>query len=146
MKRFEERIDIEAPGDRVYAYVSDFARHGEWGGFGLEVTKDGEGPVQVGTTFSTVAKQFGTQREHSTITEMDPPTTVRLGLHGRARRRPPPVRRRRSGCDDDAGQERRVHARIVPREDHRLEDRQGIPEGLRSDLANIKARLEQGPA
>ena len=146
MKRFEERIDIEAPADRVYAYVSDFPRHGEWGGFGLEVTQDGDGPVQVGTTFSTVAKQFGTQREHSTITEMDAPTrfgwdsTGALGVvHHRF---------------DVAGQG--VTTTLTKSAEFTRESflakitgwkvGKGIPEGLRSDLANIKARLEQGPS
>ena len=72
MDRVEERTVIEAPAERIYGYVSDFSRHGEWSGHGLQVTKDRDGPVEVGTTFSTVARQFGTQREHSTITEMTP--------------------------------------------------------------------------
>jgi uncharacterized membrane protein len=72
MKRFEERITIDAPAGRVFDYFSDFARHGEWAGHGLQVTRTGDGPVAVGTTFDTVAKQFGTQRERSTITEITP--------------------------------------------------------------------------
>jgi uncharacterized membrane protein len=71
-KRYEEQISIAAPADAVYGYVSDFSKHGEWSGHGLQVTKDGDGPVGVGTTYSTVAKQFGTQKEKSTITEMTP--------------------------------------------------------------------------
>jgi hypothetical protein len=68
MKRFEERISIDAPASTVFDYVSDFTKHGEWALHGLEVTREGDGLVGVGTTFSTVAKQFGTQREKSTIT------------------------------------------------------------------------------
>ena len=30
MKRWEEITTIQAPASTVYAYVSDFARHGEW--------------------------------------------------------------------------------------------------------------------
>ena len=74
MKTYEEQISINAPADKVYAYVSDFTKHGEWGGHGLSVAKDGDGPVAVGTTFSTTASQFGTQRERSTITDMKPNT------------------------------------------------------------------------
>jgi len=74
MKTYEEQISIDAPADKVYAYVSDFTKHGEWGGHGLSVAKDGDGPVAVGTTFSTTASQFGTQRERSTITDMKPNT------------------------------------------------------------------------
>jgi uncharacterized membrane protein len=72
MQRVEERTVIAAPAETIYDYVSDFARHAEWSGHGLDVTKDGDGPVAVGSTFSTTAKQFGTQREHSTVTEMAP--------------------------------------------------------------------------
>src|SRR5258708_21607024 len=73
MKRFERSTTINAPAEKVFAYVSDFTRHGEWGGHGLAVTQDGDGPTAVGSTFSTTAKNFGTQREKSTITEMNPP-------------------------------------------------------------------------
>ena len=72
MKRVEERVTINAPASKVFEYVSDFERHGEWSGHGLQVTKETEGPVRVGSAFSTIAKQFGTQREHSTVTDLDP--------------------------------------------------------------------------
>ncbi|MFN2616393.1 MAG: SRPBCC family protein [Thermoleophilaceae bacterium] len=72
MRRFEERITINAPVEKVFAYVSDFPRHAEWAEHGLQVTKTSEGPVGVGTTYSTEAKQFGTQREQSTITDVKP--------------------------------------------------------------------------
>src|SRR6185369_8613054 len=72
MQRFEERIDVAAPVDRVYAYVSDMTTHEDWSGNGLKVTKETDGPVAVGTVYATTAKQFGTQRERRAITEMSP--------------------------------------------------------------------------
>jgi uncharacterized membrane protein len=72
VRSYEARITIGAPQETVYDYVSDFTKHPGWAGHGLRVTKDTDGPVGVGTTFSTVAKQFGTQRERSTITELEP--------------------------------------------------------------------------
>jgi uncharacterized membrane protein len=75
MKTYEEQISINAPADKVYAYVSDMTKHGEWAGHGLAVMKDADGPAQVGSTYSTTASQFGTQKEHSTITDMEPSTT-----------------------------------------------------------------------
>jgi len=72
MEAFEARTKISAPAQTVFDYVSDFTKHGEWAGHGLQVTKDSDGPVAIGSTFSTVAKQFGTQREHSTVTELEP--------------------------------------------------------------------------
>lgn len=72
MRTFEAKTAINTPIQTVFDYVSDFTKHGEWAGHGLQVTKDSEGPVAIGTTYSTVAKQFGTQREHSTVTELEP--------------------------------------------------------------------------
>ena len=72
MKRFEERTTVSVPREQVFDYVSDFSRHGEWAGHGLKVTPDGSGPVAVGSTYSTEAKQFGTQRETSTVIELTP--------------------------------------------------------------------------
>lgn len=88
MKRFERSISINAPADKVFAYVSDFNRHGEWSGHGLQVSTEGSGPIEVGTKFSTVAKQFGTQREHSTVTTLNPPVEFgweSVGALGRIR-------------------------------------------------------------
>jgi uncharacterized membrane protein len=69
-RRFEERITVNAPADKVFEYVSDFTRHSEWSGHRLEAKQEGVGAVSVGTVFATTAHQFGTQREKSTITEM----------------------------------------------------------------------------
>ena len=52
MKRWEESITIKAPADKVFSYVSDFARHGEWSGHGLQVSRADDGPVVVGTKWS----------------------------------------------------------------------------------------------
>src|SRR5256886_11951783 len=83
-------MSINAPAGQVYDYIADFTRHGEWSGHGLQVTKSTEGPVAVGSSFSTTAKQFGTQREQSTITELSPGSAFAwesTGALGRARHR-----------------------------------------------------------
>ncbi len=82
MKRFEERITIEASADRAYEYVADMTTHAEWSGNGLEVTKSSDGPIVVGTVYDTTAKQFGTQREQSTVTEMTPGQTFAWDSRG----------------------------------------------------------------
>lgn len=74
MGQWQESTTINAPADKVFAYVSDFNNHAAWSGHGLQVTKDDDGPIAVGSTYSTVAKQFGTQKEHSTITDLDSPS------------------------------------------------------------------------
>jgi len=142
VKRYEERISIDAPAGHVYDYVADFTRHGEWGGHGLKVTKSSEGPVAVGSSFSTTAKQFGTQREQSTITELSPGSAFAwesTGALGRARHR-------FSLADDGGSTTLSKSAEIVEptflAKLTRWNLSMDIPKGLNSDLANIKAHLE----
>lgn len=45
----ERSVVIEAPQDVVFGYISDFSRHTEWNHQILEVIKDSEGPMGVGT-------------------------------------------------------------------------------------------------
>lgn len=73
MKSYQAQTNIGVPPQAVFDYVSDFTKHGEWAGHGLAVTKDSDGPVAIGSTYSTTAKQFGTQKEHSAVSEFDPP-------------------------------------------------------------------------
>jgi uncharacterized membrane protein len=142
MKRFEERITVEAPADRVYEYVADMTTHAEWSGNGLEVTKSTEGPVALGTVYATTAKQFGTQREHSTVTEMTPGRAFAwdsVGALGRAHHA--------FSFSSDGG------ATAVTKSAEIVEPTflakvtgwklsKGIPAGLHRDLERIKARLE----
>jgi uncharacterized membrane protein len=142
MKRFEDKISIQAPAGRVFDYVSDFTRHGEWGGHGLEVTKSTDGPAAVGSKYSTTAKSFGTQREQSTITEITPGKTFAwdsTGALGHAHHW--------FIVSDDGGSttltkgaqivEPKFLAKLTS-----LKLGKDIPNGLHSDLANIKTKLE----
>ena len=146
MKRFEDRISIDATPDRVFAYVADFPRHGEWAGNDLEVSPGSGGPVTVGSTFSTTAKQFGTQSEQSTVTEMTPGSVFAwesTGALGRAEHR--------FTISGDAGSTTLVKAAQIV-EPTFLAKATGwklsrdIPKALHSDLANIKAHLESSGA
>jgi hypothetical protein len=146
MKRFEDRIAIQAPAGRVFDYVADFTLHGEWSQDGLQVTPSSEGPVVVGSTFSTTAHQFGTQREQSTITELAPSTTFAwesTGALGRASHR--------FSLSEDGGAtnlsksaeliEPSFLAKVTSWKLSR-----DIPKSLHSDLVNIKAHLEGSAA
>ena len=142
MKRFEESATIAAPASTVYDYVSDFTRHGEWSGHELQVTKTSDGPAQVGSTFSTTAKLFGTQRETSTITEMTPGKAFAwdsVGSLGTAHHS-------FSLAEQDGSTVVRKSAEIVQPKflakmtSWRLS--KDIPKALTSDLAKIKAKLE----
>ena len=142
MRRFEDTISISAPAGRVFDYVADFTRHGEWAGNGLEVMKSSDGPVAVGSTFSTTAKQFGTQREHSTITELTPGKAFAwdsVGALGSAHHS--------FALAEDGGATKLTKtAQIVePTTLAKMTSwklSRDIPKGLHSDLANIKARVE----
>jgi polyketide cyclase/dehydrase/lipid transport protein len=82
MARFSAETTIKASPDQVFAYVSDMTRHGEWGAYGLEVKAVSGGPVGVGSTFASTAKQFGTQRETQTVTECSPPARFAFQAKG----------------------------------------------------------------
>jgi len=143
MRRFEERSTVNAPVEQVFDYVSDFARHGEWSGHGLEVTKTSEGPVAVGTTFATVAKQFGTQREHSTITEISRAATFAWDSRGSLGR----IHHRFALAGD--GGTTTLTKGVEVAEPTFLGKVMGwrlardIPANLRKDLAQIKATVER---
>lgn len=146
MKRFEDRISIGAPAGRVFDYVSDFTRHGEWAGHGLEVMKSTDGPVAVGSTFSTTAKQFGTQREQSTITELTPGRKFAWDSTGALGR----VHHWFSVSEEGPSTTLSKGAEMV---DPTLLAKltgwklsRDIPNGIHSDLVNIKAHLEGSAA
>lgn len=143
MKRFEDRISIQASAGRVFDYVADFTRHSEWGGHGLEVKKSSEGPAAVGSTFSTTAKQFGTQREQSTITELDPSKAFAWDSTGALGR----VHHWFSLSDDGGSTTLSKGAEMVdPTFLAKVTSwklSKDIPKGIHSDLANIKAKIER---
>lgn len=57
----EVGIDIAAPPDKVYHYLSDFARHSEWSMSVATIEQVTPGPVSVGTEFKsseTIPQKF----------------------------------------------------------------------------------------
>jgi hypothetical protein len=146
MRRFEDRISIDAPATVVFDYVADFTRHGEWGGHGLEVAASSDGPTAVGSTFSTTAKQFGTQRETSTVTEITPGRAFAWDSTGALGR----VHHWFSISEDGGSTTLSKGAEMV--DPTFLAKVTGwklsrdIPKGLQSDLLNIKAHLEGSTA
>lgn len=68
----EESIHINASPETVYGYVTDISRHPEWCSNPMEMTVDG-GPVQPGTTFTSVVNAFGKETGHGKVLEMDAP-------------------------------------------------------------------------
>jgi uncharacterized membrane protein len=141
-RRWEETIDVKAPADKVWPLVSDFTRHGEWAGHGLQATKTSDGPVGVGTTYATTAKQFGTQKENSTVTAMSSPSQFEwdsrgaLGVvhHWFSLSRSGDVTTVRKGAElTQPSFLAKLSGRKIAKD---------LPKGLRADLENIKARSE----
>ncbi|HXY71160.1 MAG TPA: SRPBCC family protein [Actinomycetota bacterium] len=142
MKTFQAKTTIKAPAERVFGYVSDFSHHADWSGHGLTVTKEGDGPVAVGTTYATEAKQFGTQREHSTITELSPNSAFAWDSTGALGT----VHHSFALAESDGSTSVTKAAELTkPSFLAKLTSwklSKDIPKGLESDLAKIKVRLE----
>ncbi len=142
MKRWTEEIEINAPAEDVYSYVSDFTRHGEWAGHGLEASRVDDGPVAVGSKFATVAKQFGTQREMSTITEMSPPQEFGWISEGALGRIHHSFSLRQEADTTTLSKEADIVEPTLLAKVTMFKISRDIPKGLRQDLAKIKEVVE----
>lgn len=47
--RGERSVTISAPPEEVFEYIADFTRHDEWNHQIVDITKDSDGPIKVGT-------------------------------------------------------------------------------------------------
>ena len=65
---------VAADPEKAFAYVADFATHGQWSTEPLTVTPDADGPCKVGATYHSEVKFMGkTIKAKQTVTEYDPP-------------------------------------------------------------------------
>jgi uncharacterized protein YndB with AHSA1/START domain len=72
MATIESQLQISAPPEEVFAYLSDLEKHPEWSHC-MEIKKTSEGPVGVGTTYQSKGKNFGiTANETVEVTEYRP--------------------------------------------------------------------------
>jgi hypothetical protein len=72
-------IHIDAPQQRVYDYVADLGRHGEWASQadGMTISPDQPGPPAVGKTYAAKGTLLGKPNPSKvTITALEPPSTV----------------------------------------------------------------------
>ena len=81
-----QQVTINAPAEKVFGYVADISKHGEWGSPSqkLQVEKTSAGPVGQGSTFKSTGQQFGTQNDTVTITEYVPNQKVVYESQGKA--------------------------------------------------------------
>src|SRR5438094_887517 len=72
MPRIEKQIVVQSPPEKVYDYLADLGRHGEWAGDKLQIHQTSEGPVAVGTTFESNSSQMGKHNAIVTVTDLVP--------------------------------------------------------------------------
>ena len=141
-RRWEETIDVKAPADKIWGMVADFNRHNEFSGHGLQAEQTSDGPVGVGTTYATTAKQFGTQKEKSTITAMDTPKQFEWDSKGALGTVHHWIAMSESGGVTTVrkGAEIMQPTLLAKMTGRRIA--KDLPKGLRENLEKIKAKME----
>jgi uncharacterized protein YndB with AHSA1/START domain len=77
MQTFSAEIEIDAPPERVYEYVSDMTRHHEWAANTIRLERDGDG-------FRSWGRQVGYENRNTlTIVEQTPPMRFAFESQGR---------------------------------------------------------------
>ena len=141
----EQQIVINAPAEKVFNYVADISKHGEWGqpSQKLQVEKTSEGPIGKGSTFKSTGRQFGTQNDTVTITEYVPNEKVVYESQGKAGHIRHAFQLSPSGSGTEVTKSFDVvkagfpFALFLPMAKAFI-----IPGALSSDLQRIKAKLE----
>lgn len=71
---FSVAIDIDAPIEKVFAYVSDLTTHGEWAANPLKIETISSGAVRIGSRYRSTANSRGaTFTAELVVTELQPP-------------------------------------------------------------------------
>lgn len=143
MAEFSNALVVNCTPEKAFEYLSDVARHPEWAGNPLEIEKTSDGPIAVGSTFSSIGKLMGTHRGEVTIIELVPNEKIVYE------------------SDDDTGRVRHSillapteGGTMITKASDILEKRSLtlklaspllgmiVPRGLGQDLKSIKAQLE----
>lgn len=143
MAEFSKGLYVNCPPGKAFHYLSDISRHPEWAGNPLQIQKTSEGPIAVGSTFSSEGKLLGTHRGEVKIVELVPNEKIVYE------------------ADDDTGHVRHTillapegDGTLITKSSDILEKRAltmklaspllgfVVPRALDQDLHKIKARLE----
>ncbi len=76
MPRLSSETTINAPPERVFAYLADLPRHSEWAAHPLQIERTSEGPVGAGSTFRSSARFMGSHNAELKVTEFTPPSRL----------------------------------------------------------------------
>jgi uncharacterized protein YndB with AHSA1/START domain len=143
MAEFSKALVVDCTPEQAFEYLADIARHPEWANNPLEIEKTSEGPIAVGSTFSSIGKQMGTHRGEVKIVELVPNEKIVYE------------------SDDDTGRLRHTFL-LAPSDGGAMITKSGqvleaksllmkvaspifglvVPRGLDQDLRSIRARLE----
>jgi len=73
---YDYKIAIDASPEKVFEYVSDFTKHGEWTN-DLHIEAVSDGPIAVGSEYKSVGELMGKQLANKVIiTEFDAPNRI----------------------------------------------------------------------
>ena len=77
---FSVAVEIDAPPQRVFAYLADLPKHGEWSANPLSIDSASPGPVGVGSRYRSSAEFNGLQFVADLrVTIYDPPSRFGFG-------------------------------------------------------------------
>ncbi|MPZ49553.1 MAG: hypothetical protein GEU75_09695 [Dehalococcoidia bacterium] len=83
----KSQVWIAATPRRVFAYLADLTKHGEWSTHKLSIEAEGDGPLGVGSRFVSHGEQFGQSLTDTlTVTEYEPGRRFVFESAGRAGR------------------------------------------------------------
>ena len=84
MSAIRAKIQVDAPPERVFGVLSDFADHGSWANqkAGLKVTPASDGPLAVGSAFRSEQTFAGKHAAAEIkVTKLAAPTTLAFEAH-----------------------------------------------------------------
>ena len=145
MARVEKQILVNAPAERVFSYVADLTKHGEWGQHDVRIEPESDGPMKIGARFGSTSHMMGEKHDTITVTEYDPNRRFSFEAEGQ-----PGRFRHWFTVEPEAGgtrltkgvetvQTKFPFGLLAP-----IVVALVVPRGLQQDLERIRAKLEGG--
>ncbi len=76
MPTLHAQIKVNAPPEKLFDYLADFSKHGEWAGHPLTVATAGAEGVKAGATLTSTAKMMGEHHANLTVVEATRPSLL----------------------------------------------------------------------
>jgi uncharacterized protein YndB with AHSA1/START domain len=143
MAIYKAEIEINAVPQRVFDYVADLTRHGEWSAHGLQVESLSPGATGAGSKYRSVGHQFGTNTNDVSVTEVASPQRFAFESTGKEGRFRHTFELQPAGSGTQVTKSFQILKANGPLLFFQIFLPFISPRGLRADLRRIKARLEQ---